>query len=191
MRRAGLDRRATIACCGPGAAALTEWATRQAEEHRFVLLAGLAGDVSGRHAPGSAVVATEVRGPDGTTWRPTEVAASPCVVTQAAAVVRDEAARVAMAARGVDVVDMESVAFAQGASGRGWRWGIVRGISDDARSPLPVGVETWVDECGGARPLRVAGAVLRRPASLASLLRLRRNSTAALRAVAALIDERL
>ena len=85
---------------------------------------------------------------------------------------RGEDERAAVARAGADLVDLESVAFAEIATDRGWRWAIVRGVSDDAGSPLPAGVESWVDRRGRSRPLRTAGAVVRHPAMVASLVRL-------------------
>jgi len=88
---------------------------------------------------------------------------------------------------GADLVDLESAAFAETATARGWSWGIVRGVSDDVGTDLPAGVGSWTDDRGRTRPLRVLADVLRRPASIASLLRLRRDGERALREVADLL----
>jgi hypothetical protein len=92
---------------------------------------------------------------------------------------------------GADLVDLESRAFAVAATSRGWRWGIVRGISDAANTDLPGGIERWVDGAGRLRWPFVLAAMSRRPALLGPLLRLRRDAWAAMRAVAGRIAAEL
>ena len=92
---------------------------------------------------------------------------------------------------GAALVDLESSAFAAAAESRGWRWGIVRGVSDGPEDRLPAAIRGWVDERGRARPAKVCLALVRRPGILGSVTRLARRSRAAMAAVARVLDETL
>ncbi len=64
---------------------------------------------------------------------------------------------------GGDVVDMESIHFANLAEERGWTWGVIRGISDDHATPLPRGCDAWTDDGGRTRPWSIARSILSSP----------------------------
>lgn len=83
-----------------------------------------------------------------------------------------------------DVVDLEAAEFARAAVARGWRWRVVRGISDGHLDALPAGIERWTDDDGRTRLGAVAAALLRRQATAGDLVRIGRASAAAMRAVA-------
>jgi nucleoside phosphorylase len=194
VRRAGID--AALVCCGPGGDAVERWAESHTGDVSRVVLVGLAGALGDELRAGEAAVVTEVRDADGACWRPTlGDAGSPraCVVTSTDAVTDDPDDRKALAERrGAQLVDMESVAFARVAEQRGWQWAIVRGVSDDRARRLPPGSAEWVDAHGHARPGAIVSVLLRRPRTVPSLIRLRRDATGAMRAaashVAALLD---
>lgn len=40
-----------------------------------------------------------------------------------------------------DIIDMESAAFAPGATAAGWRWTILRGLSDNTENALPEAIK--------------------------------------------------
>lgn len=150
-----------------------------------VILLGLAGALHDGARAGSARSVRRVVADHGA-WEPAlPVPARGWVVTAASAVVRSAAAKRDLGARtGADVVDLESAAFAEAAVRAGWRWGIVRGISDDVRDELPHEIEHMLGEGGEVRIGAVAGAVLRRPALGAALMRLRRAAADAMEAAA-------
>lgn len=58
------------------------------------------------------------------------------------------------AVTGAHVVDMESHAFAEAASGLGVRWGVVRGVSDGVDHLLPACTLNWISPDGRSRPGR-------------------------------------
>jgi nucleoside phosphorylase len=177
-----------IVCCGPGAAAVTSWAERhrrQAPPDVPVILLGLAGGLHDGARAGSARSVRRVVAPNGA-WEPALPACGHgWVVTVASAVVRSTAAKRDLGARtGADVVDLESAAFAEAAVQAGWRWGIVRGVSDDVGDELPHEIERMLGEAGAVRIGAVASALLRRPALGATLMRLRRAAAEAMEAAA-------
>jgi nucleoside phosphorylase len=110
-------------------------------------------------------------------------------VSVAAPLADADAKRAERARSGADVVDMESAAFAREAMARGWRWTIVRGISDGALDALPADVADWTDADGRTRAARVAVALLRRPALARDMARLGARSRRAMAAVARALDE--
>jgi len=112
-----------------------------------------------------------------------------CIVTSAARIACTKQEKASRARRSAaDVVDLESVAFATAASSLGWRWGIVRGISDGPATDLPEGIEGWIAARGHLLAGAVLAALCRRPGVVFSLRRLRRDGLAAMRAVAAHIS---
>jgi hypothetical protein len=70
------------------------------------------------------------------------------------------------------------------AQSRGWRWGIVRGVSDDPQTVLPRDVAQWVAPDGRARPMAVARSLLCRRTSMRDVLALQRSTRTALAACA-------
>lgn len=87
-----------------------------------------------------------------------------------------------------DLVDLESAAFLQWIDRLEIHTSmIIRGVSDDLNLSLPPEVANWVDDRGRLRPGRAFACVLRRPWIIPRLLRLSRNSSRAMRAVADLL----
>lgn len=194
--RAGLGVGCELSCCGPGAEAITRWVDRDGPQEsvrspRPVILAGLAGALGDTCAVRSAAVIGAVVGADGRRWTPSLPGAAGgerAVITSVAASVTSPRARSDLArARHADLVDLESEAFAAVATKAGWRWAIVRGISDGPRTALPPGLDRWIDPAGRTRTARVFGGLARRPWLIPSLLRLRGDSAAAMLAVADMI----
>jgi O-succinylbenzoate synthase len=81
-----------------------------------------------------------------------------------------------------DLVDCESAAFAEACESAGVRWGIVRGISDAWDESLPEQAATWIDSHGTTRVSKVLTDCLTQPSLIPRVIRLRRQSTTALRA---------
>jgi hypothetical protein len=106
------------------------------------------------------------------------IAASPHVLTSAAE------KRAFAETTGADLVDLESAAFTLAATTLGWRWGILRGVSDATGARLPRRVARWVRTNGRARPLAAAGSIVIRPWDLPPAITLWRTARQAMSAVA-------
>jgi adenosylhomocysteine nucleosidase len=182
----------TLHCCGPRAAGVERWAGSAAAppDGATVVLAGVAGATSPIDAGHAVAVATVVDGHGGE-WaatfgtaasRTARCLSAEAVLTSTEA--KDRAAR----NHGADLVDLESAAFARAAAARGWRWAVVRGISDTVDETLPDGIGEWVDDRGRLRLWRVVRAIVARPSLLVRLRTLRARSVGAMRAVAAALD---
>lgn len=196
LLRAGLGGQWAIVCCGPGAEGIERWfsnnqAQQELERSQPIVLAGVAGGISGRVRAGEAYVVSRVLVGGGRWLEPTWAAVAEVGGVETAVVAGSDVAvvsandkRVLAEGTGADLVDMESAAFAEAATAAGRPWAIVRGVSDDAGMNLPRGVETWVDEMGRTRGVRVAQAMMCRPWLVGDLLRLGRCSKAAMASVA-------
>lgn len=194
------DRRhdaVAIEVCGPGRPGIERWFARRTPStcpaRRGVLLVGTAGGLHPDLATGSAMLASRVVDAGGRSWTPTLHAPSSAAFRTGTLLSVDRpAVSPGEKARhrdrsGAAAVDLESAAFAEHCDARAWRWSVVRGISDDAAEPLPRGVAAWVDAEGRLRPLSLLASLLRSPRTIASLPRLRRQSTAALQAAAGIV----
>lgn len=137
--------------CGVGPAGIRRWAARDAmaspersPPERTVILAGLAGGLDpalklGFAATASCIVAA---GDDEANPKPRFVpplhgdhGVVIAGVDRLIPTAREK--RALHEASGAALVDMESAAFAAVAGARGWRWGVVRAVSDDAHSDIP------------------------------------------------------
>jgi adenosylhomocysteine nucleosidase len=87
-----------------------------------------------------------------------------------------------------DAVDMESVYVLAAAWQRGVRAIAVRAVSDAADSDLPLDFNRVFSERGEVSVSKVVGQLIRRPASLAGLLRLANESERAASALAHFLD---
>jgi hypothetical protein len=186
-----------IQCCGPGTAGVSQWSQQRGSENRLVILCGLAAGLDPAIASGEARIVTEViDARTGRRWAPnafeemdhqgsiplTVLAASEKILCDATAK-RDLHAKT-----GAHLADLESAAFADAATARGWRWAIVRGVSDAAADSLPFEAARFIDARGRTQPLEVAKCLTFRPSLLMDLLRLRPHSTAAMSAVSQLVQ---
>lgn len=190
LERAGLGRRARLECCGPGAAAMRSWVER-CDAGTRVLLAGLAGGLRPGNAAGSAWMASAIVDASGRRWAPSwpgpHDAPTAVIVESGSALTTPAAKRACARHSGADLVDLESAAFAEAAAARGWRWAVVRGVSDDAAAALPPDVERWVDARGRSRPVRAILSLARRPSLIGPVLRVRSDGLTALRSAAELL----
>jgi hypothetical protein len=190
---------AALEVCGPGRAGVDRWFASRGESacpaSLGVLLVGTAGGLRPDLPAGSAIIAERIVEASQRTWTPTfeallanerEVRRATVLALEEAVLspadkARHHAATIACA------VDLESAAFAEHCEARGWRWGVVRGISDAAGDALPREVSSWVDARGRLRPFALLGSLARRPRTIAALPGLRRRSVASLRAAASIV----
>ena len=189
LLRAGLGRRFRIECCGPGADAIDIWAGNFRSPGRTVILAGLAGALSESCPAGSAhVVGRVMDAATGEDWTLTSLSTKvdppgpgSCVLASTEAAVTTRRDKLALAQRtGAQLVDLESAAFARSAVEAGWRWVVIRGVSDDLDTDLPRNIDLWVDWRGRTRRAAVAVTIALRPWRLPLVLRLHRNSVKAM-----------
>ena len=183
LRRAGLGEDVVeVRCTGPGGAAVGRAvAALPRERVRCVLLAGVAGGLAevGERVPAIGRVVDVAGG----SWR-CSVGGGGCTIIGVDEVAHGVEEKRALRERtGAELVDTESHAFAAACAARGWRWGVVRGVSDRWDEALPREVGGWVDARGRTRIGRVAADVLRRPRLIGDLVRLGRRSGDAMRAV--------
>lgn len=193
LRCAGLHRRFDLQCCGPGAAGVRRWAEGR-DPPGPVVLCGVAGAVRDGFPAGSAYAAAAVVDGDGRRLVPALGAGErdgPVVGSAGAALVTPDQKRAWAQRTGCDLVDLESAAFAEIAAARGWRWAVVRGVSDGPDTELPAGIDRWADETGRARLWPVLRALLGRRVTLAQLRRLRADGLAAMREAAGIVERML
>jgi nucleoside phosphorylase len=196
LMRGDLGRAARFTCCGAGAAAVRRWAQTTHPGDRPVLLAGLAGSLRPSLPAGTAWIVSEICDPAGCRRRqgtlPEGIDLPTCRGVSTHRAVRDPAARHTLAASsGADLVDLESLAFAEIAADRGWRWAVVRAVSDGPDHLLPPGVDRWIGPGGRVRTARVLASLIRRPWTAADLAGLRRSSLLALDELARLLGRLL
>ena len=193
-----LPEEVAIEVCGPGRVGIERWlAGRDACPARDgVILVGTAGGLHANLAPGCAFVAARIVDTSNRSWTPTlaldaskhrEIRTETVLSVDFAATSPQEKAS-HHAASGAAAIDLESAAFAEHCDRRGWPWSVVRGISDGAAEHLPRDVATWVDVRGRLRTLALLASLARSPGTIAMLPRLRRRSTAALTAAAAILS---
>lgn len=185
----------SIVCCGPGAGGVERWAASASCPPRAtVILAGLAGSVAADHRAGEAFAVDAIRGGDGRTWTPAirMESGAATIITSADRAVTARSERLELAQRsGAHLVDLESVAFAQLATARGWRWGIVRGVSDDLSTAAPGGIDRWIAPDGRTRIAAVMAALVRKPWLARDLRCLHHNSKTALTRAGRLVAQML
>jgi len=87
------------------------------------------------------------------------------------------------------VVDMETAKARAFAERAGVPFLAIRAVSDRADQPLDPATVSWVTPAGGLRAGKVAATLLRRPAMVPELMRLRRRSNLAMRNLAEAIRE--
>jgi nicotinate-nucleotide adenylyltransferase len=200
LSRAGLDALARIVICGPGAEGIVRFGEREGSRARLVILAGLAGALRPGRLPGQSflpativaesgrrfstalateLIAREARGLSGQTRLRSATIASVDHVVKTVSEKRALAEKTS-----AELVDMESAMFAEAAGIFGWRWLIVKGVSDAHDEPLPRGIESWVDSSGATRTWRAIASLLARPWLIPAALRLRGQSRKAMQAVA-------
>lgn len=191
LGRAGVGRFCELVCCGAGAAAAARWASNHVASGP-VILCGLAGALNDRFDVGTAHAAAAVIGEDGRRLEPSlREQGGPVLSCPSSTLETPESRQAWSAGSGADLADLESAALARVAVEKGWRWGIVRGVSDGPDTTLPAGIDTWVDADGRTRTGRVVGALLTGRVGLGQLMRLRADSTRAMAAAAVVVERML
>lgn len=154
---------------------------------RVVLLVGIAGALRPHATVGQAFLADRVVDERGDTHLPpisSGLARLPLACSRE--VVVGEAARSASAERtGAAMVDMESGPFARVASELGWRWGVLRGVSDDAARELPSEVMRWLRLDGGTNWGNLAVDLASKPRLWPAVASMVRHANAAMRSATA------
>ncbi len=198
LLQAGVGKYCEVRCCGPGASAARQGVQSNAITDGPIILAGLAGALRENISKGCAYVATRVIDDAGHAWLPTGIAegnlldpARPTIISTLHTITTTQDRRALAQRSGADLVDLESAAFAKAASATGRPWAIVRGVSDGLHDTLPEDIDEWVDEQGRTRTSAVIAAILRRPALVGEVRRLRADSIEAMNAVAGVIDSML
>ncbi len=191
LGRAGIGRSCELVCCGAGAAAARRWAADHVASGP-VILCGLAGALNSAFDVGTAHAAVTVVGEDGRRMEPSlREHGGPVLACPPRTLTTPQARRAWSAGSGADLADLESAAFAHVAVEKGWRWAIVRGVSDGPDDALPADIDDWVDGKGRTRVSLVVRRILRRPERIGPLLRLRADSVAAMEAVAVVVRSML
>ena len=198
LLQAGVGEYCEVSCCGPGALAARQAVQRSAATDEPIILAGLSGALREDISNGSAHVATRVIDGAGHSWHPSGLAKGSLhgpsgltIISTAHTITSTQDKRALAERSGADLVDLESTAFAEAASAAGRRWAIVRGVSEGLHDALPADIDEWVDEQGRTRTTVVIAAILRRPALVGEVRRLRADSIEAMNAVAEVIDSML
>jgi hypothetical protein len=93
------------------------------------------------------------------------------------------------ASTGAAVVDMETAKVRAFAERAGVPFLAIRAVSDRADHPLDPATVSWVTPAGGLHAGKVAATLLRRPAMVPELMRLRRRSNLAMQNLAEAIRE--
>lgn len=179
-----------IETCGPGREGVLRWAGRNRRPEAPVILAGVAGGLVDQLVVGDAVVVDAVVAPGGkrieTNWRPPKAVDVLLVsATSTTRLVTSQPAKRALhTVCDASIVDLESQTFAEVATELGWRFGIVRGISDSVEKPLPPGCDNWIDHHGRAALRPIAATLLRSPSMIRRMREMQRSGESAMSSVA-------
>ena len=186
-----------VDCCGPGREGVARWAGSHRHLDRPVILAGLAGSLVEEHGPGSVVEVRAVVTPGNsrreTTWRlPSSLGVPGVDATSSTRLVNSRPAKRALhSTLGASVVDMESLTFATKGLELGWRFGILRAISDGLDDTLPPGCDRWVDHRGRVAVGALAASILRTPSLVGRLREMNRITQNAMAALGEVITRSL
>jgi adenosylhomocysteine nucleosidase len=166
-----------------------DWLLAQAPRPAFVLSAGFSGALRPGLRVGDLLLADRVADAGGgdweATWPPSGAADLPRGrLLTVPSLVGDPAEKRRLGERfGADAADMETAAVARRCAAAGVPFGCLRAISDDVETPLSPAL-LGVLRGGRVGLLRLAGAVLRRPALVGELVRLERHTRRAAAALA-------
>lgn len=181
---------------GPEKAARAVAEVLEKEAFDLVISSGLAGGLRPEHRSGSVLVGRTVRRLDDgceietpTKWmeRARDLGAAEAVFVTAPRVIvsKEEKRRLAAEA---DAVEMESFAIVEQAQVRGVPAVVIRAISDPAEAGLPIDFNRVFDARGRVRAAPLVAQLLRRPAAVAGLARLARESRRASVSLAEFLD---
>jgi nicotinate-nucleotide adenylyltransferase len=172
---------------GPGADFSAPW-SESLTRGDMVILAGVAGALDPTCAPGTAHWVREVVDAEGCRWIPPIQGRGAVTLAGADGVVGVPGAKRTERERsGACIVDCESAAFARTATARGWRWGVVRGVSDGAHDTIPPWMPTLLRRDGSVDAGAVASALLTNPMRAAAMVRSGRDAARAMRAACELL----
>ncbi len=188
------ERHPLIFCAGGSARRARQGAAALVASGAVGLVSfGIAGGLSAELAAGDLVLAAEVVAPDGrrhstdAAWRARlRARLGPIAVREGVAVGSDRVARTPAdklalaAATGAVIVDMESHGVARAAEAAGLPFLVLRVVADPLTATVPWSALAGVGPGGERRVWPVLMRLARRPADLPALLRLRRESRAAL-----------
>jgi adenosylhomocysteine nucleosidase len=188
------DRRIRVAVAGARPAQAESQARRLAAEGCRALLSwGVAGGLDPALAPGTLLIPAEIASENGDRWRLAEMTGRGC---EAGSILGLDRMVLAAAEKsglhaltGADAVDMESHRIALVAAEAGLPAIAVRAIGDPAGQTLPELVTRALDENGRPRIALVIAGLIRRPGDIRTLLRLNRDTSAALASLAAAADQ--
>jgi hypothetical protein len=182
---AALGAECMVVGVGCGCEAAIRRIAQDRQGDRPALLVGIAGGLDPRATVGKAFLAERVIDERGMAHMPRlagGVARLPLTCSEV--VVVGEAARESAAQRtGAAMVDMESGPFARVASEARWRWGVLRGVSDDAARDLPAEVMRWLRLDGGTNWPNLAMDLVTKPRLWSPVATMVRHANAAMRSV--------
>ena len=182
---------------GPGADFSGMWADAL-PPGSVVILAGVAGALSSACTRGSAHWASAVIDAKGRQWvapvrgpgnlAPASARQGPVELAGVDGVIGlPEGKRSLQQRTGACIVDCESASFARAASKRGWRWGVVRGISDGVDDIVPGWMPQLLRRNGSVDSGAVASTLLANPLRAIDMIRGGQAAGDAMRAVCALL----
>ena len=151
---------------------------------RTVLMVGISGALRDHATVGQAFLADRVVDERGEVHLPGIASGAPRLPLACSrdVVVGEQARRAAAERTGAAMVDMESGPFARVAIEAGWRWGVLRGVSDDAARDLPPEVMRWLRADGGTNWVNLAVDLARKPRLWPAVHSMVRHANAAMRA---------
>lgn len=182
---------------GPGADFGGAWADAL-PPGSVVVLAGVAGALSSECARGTAHWASAVIDAERRRWIPPvqgsatlhAANASPDPVALAGVdgvIGRPQDKRALHERTGACIVDCESASFAHAATDRGWRWGVVRGVSDGVDDAVPEWMPQLLRRNGSVDAGAVASTLLANPLRAIDMIRGGRAAGDAMRSVCAML----
>lgn len=183
----GTSHRVVQVGVGPGADFSAPW-SHALEPGDSVVLVGVAGALHPACAAGHAAWASAVIDGEGRRWIPPLYGAPSVALAGLDGVISSPQDKHREHERtGAQMADCESATFARVASARGWRWGVVRGISDGADELLPAWMPQLLRRDGSLDAGAVASVLLANPRRAIEMARAGRTAAVAMRAACALL----
>ncbi|MGC1185616.1 MAG: carotenoid biosynthesis protein, partial [Candidatus Dormiibacterota bacterium] len=168
---------------GLGLAAATDASVR-VPQASTILVAGFAGACSPGWEVGEVAIGSQVLDPEGV-WRDLDAvsydhltavrAGRPARLASSRLAVDSATERKALSQGGVDLVDMETSAWADGHAGSRRRLAALRVVTDTPQAPLGAAATLVEPGSSGPSPLRVAQLLVRHPGALTTMVKLGRG----------------
>jgi adenosylhomocysteine nucleosidase len=195
-RQGDIEVSTVLTSVGTQSAARTVARVLEASAFDLVISSGFAGGLRQRHRPGHVLVGRsvrqliedrEVKPPEKWLARARVLGAEEAtfVTSPTAVATREEKRRLASEA---DAVEMESFAIVEQAQARGVPGIVIRAISDPAEMELLIDFDRVLDAGGRVRAAPLAAQLLRKPAAVAGLARLARESRRASASLAEFLE---